>query len=100
MADDAMSIKSSEYYAMGKYIAMQCHKYREAFIACKNSYDHPEDCVKEGQALLTCTGDLYQRLKKEAPEQFKGYADCLDYNGLRLNRCRDKQKELEAAVQL
>jgi hypothetical protein len=100
MADEAMSIKGSEYYAMAKHMAVVCHETREAFVRCKAKYDHPEDCIKEGTQLLKCSSNLFGQLQRDSPEEFKAYADCLDYQGLRLNRCRDKQKALEAASPL
>jgi NADH dehydrogenase (ubiquinone) 1 alpha subcomplex subunit 8 len=89
MAEEALNIRGNEYYAMAKYLAVRCHKYQDAFLRCKAKYDHPSDCSTEGTALLKCTSEVYKQLQKEAPDQFKAYADCLDYQGLRITRCRD-----------
>ncbi|GAX79581.1 hypothetical protein CEUSTIGMA_g7022.t1 [Chlamydomonas eustigma] len=88
---------SHELYALARHIVFRCEKEHKASIECKRSHDWPEDCKPESEALIRATNKLYKEALDTAPEQFKEFAECLDQNGLRFARCRDKQKAFEAA---
>lgn len=88
---------SHELYAMARHIVFRCEKEHKAAVECKSKHDWPSDCAPESEALVRATNKLYKEVMDKAPEEFKEYAQCLDFYGLRFARCRDKQKAFEAA---
>ena len=49
---------SSELFAMSKYLAVKCNKEELDFVACKDKYNHPEDCLDEAKAVIKCSQHL------------------------------------------
>lgn len=89
---------SHELYAMAKHLAVSCTKEEVAFLDCKDKYDHPEDCLPEGDAVTKCAKALFLRLRQE--ETFKKFAHCLEYNTLKFQKCRQELEDFEKAVPL
>ncbi|GLI60226.1 hypothetical protein VaNZ11_002313 [Volvox africanus] len=88
---------SHELYAMSRHIVFRAEKEHKAAIDCKGKHDWPEDCKPESEALVRATNKLYKEIMEKAPNEFKEYAQCLDWYGLRFARCRDKQAAFEKA---
>jgi hypothetical protein len=57
MADEHRAT-SSELYAMSKHLGVRCANEEIAYLSCKEKYNHPEDCIKEAQAVLKCSQNL------------------------------------------
>lgn len=91
---------SHELYAMARHIVFKADGEHKAAVECKAKHDWPEDCKPESEALIRATNKLYKEIIEKAPEEFKDFAQCLDWYGLRFSRCRDKQAAFEKAFPL
>lgn len=49
---------AAELYAMSKHLGVKCHDPEVAYLACKEKYNHPEDCLKEAKAVIKCSQNL------------------------------------------
>jgi hypothetical protein len=49
---------AAELYGMSKYLGVRCNSEEVAFMACKEKYNHPEDCLEEAKAVLKCSQNL------------------------------------------
>lgn len=49
---------AAELYAMSKYLGARCGELQIAYVACKEKYNHPEDCLKEAKAVVRCSENL------------------------------------------
>ena len=88
---------SSELYAAGRLIGNTCFQQNLEFLKCKNKSQHPEHCSQQGQDVHHCVYDLYKDIAKKAPTEFQTLAECLDYNDLSIEACKNKQLAFEAA---
>jgi len=52
---------AAELYGMSKHLGARCNAEEVAFVACKERYNHPEDCLGEAKAVLTCSQHLLSR---------------------------------------
>jgi hypothetical protein len=43
---------------MSKYLGVKCHAPEVTYLACKDKYNHPEDCLKEARTVIKCSQDL------------------------------------------
>eukprot|EP00201_Polytomella_parva_P017487 CAMPEP_0175071632 /NCGR_PEP_ID=MMETSP0052_2-20121109/19352_1 /TAXON_ID=51329 ORGANISM="Polytomella parva, Strain SAG 63-3" /NCGR_SAMPLE_ID=MMETSP0052_2 /ASSEMBLY_ACC=CAM_ASM_000194 /LENGTH=87 /DNA_ID=CAMNT_0016338827 /DNA_START=74 /DNA_END=337 /DNA_ORIENTATION=+ len=85
---------------MAKHIVFRNEKEHNAILECKAQHDWPEDCKPESEAIVRATNKLFQDIMQKAPEEFKDYAKCLDWYGLKFSKCREKQAAFEAAFPL
>lgn len=90
---------SSVLFAISKQIASACADKNRAFLACKKRDKHPEACLTEGDAVTSCVVDLLKDLNQKAPEELKGYYECLDYYSNNFTKCRKEQKAFEEALE-
>jgi hypothetical protein len=52
----------AELLGMSKYLGVRCNSEEVAFMACKERYNHPEDCLEEAKAVLKCSQHLLSLL--------------------------------------
>ena len=57
--DDAPPPTSAVLMSISKHIAIRCKKPNAAFIACKKEDRNPEACLSQGNAVTSCTIDVY-----------------------------------------
>ena len=76
---------SHELYAMSRHIV---------FCAAPGPIAPPPRAHAAPHALGS---RRYKEIMAKSPEEFKEFAQCLDWYGLRFSRCRDKQAAFEKA---
>lgn len=55
---DERRATAAELYAMSKHLGARCGELQIAYMACKDKYSHPEDCLKEARAVVRCSDNL------------------------------------------
>ena len=102
MADAPPS--SAELLAVAKHLIVRCYDAMKPYLAVAEKYEHPLDRTPEAPAVLRCAHTVVSDAKREAPEAFKAYVDCVSYYSLKaettLQKCRAEQKAFEAAFPL
>ena len=56
---DAPPPTSAVLMSISKHIAVRCKKPNAAFIVCKKEDRNPEACLSQGNAVTSCTIDVY-----------------------------------------
>lgn len=57
--NDAPPPTSAVLMSISKHIAVRCKKPNAAFIMCKKEDRNPEACLSQGNAVTSCTIDVY-----------------------------------------
>jgi len=58
-ADAGPPPTSAVLMSISKHIAVRCKKPNTAFIECKKADRNPEACLRQGNAVTSCTIDVY-----------------------------------------
>lgn len=80
---------SVELWTVAKVIGRECAAVNKAFFTCKkNKGAEPAACEAESALSSLCALKAVNTSKEQFPEEFKAFAECLDYNDFRYNDCR------------
>ncbi len=63
-ADAGPPPTSAVLMSISKHIAVRCKKPNTAFIECKKADRNPEACLRQGNAVTSCTIDVYARPRR------------------------------------
>jgi hypothetical protein len=84
---------SVELWTVAKVIGRECAAVNKAFFNCKKTKGaDPSACEAESALSSLCAIKTVSTSKKEFPNEFKAFAECLDYNDFRYNDCRETEK--------
>lgn len=88
---------ATELYAAGRVIGNRCFDENHDFLKCKANDKSPEGCTEQGTQVHRCVYGIFKEINKKAKPEFKKYAECLDFNDLRVHKCKTLQKAFENA---
>eukprot|EP00966_Prymnesium_polylepis_P004345 99567-Prymnesium_polylepis.1 len=71
---------ATELYAAGRIIGNKCFDENHEFLKCKATNKNPSECMEAGTEVHKCVYGIYKEIGGKAPQQFKDFVACLDYN--------------------
>ena len=84
---------SIELWTVAKVIGRECSSVNKAFYTCKKSHgEDPNACEAQSALSSLCAIKVVNESKDKFPQEFKKFAECLDYNDFRYNDCRESEK--------
>ncbi|KFD53738.1 CHCH domain protein [Trichuris suis] len=89
LAVSSPALRAAAYH-MGKY----CDNVSKEFMLCRNEFEDPRKCLKEGRDVTACGVEFLRMVKKACTDEFNRYMNCIDTatGELFLAPCRKTQR--------